>query len=107
MKNPKTHCSHAKQITTEIFFSSPKLLLINLFKCENSVQDPTRLRKFLRMSGETFDELLHKVAPYIEKQDTNWGMAIPAAERLAVTLRFLAQGISHVQYYDCRSWVQV
>ncbi|XP_046811158.1 protein ANTAGONIST OF LIKE HETEROCHROMATIN PROTEIN 1-like [Lucilia cuprina] len=50
---------------------------------------------FLRMNDETFKELLHLVSPYIAKQDTNMRKAIPAQERLAVTLRFLASGDSY------------
>jgi hypothetical protein len=59
------------------------------------VQDPKSLHQFLRMSGDTFDDLLHIVGPYLEKQNTNFKEAIPPEERLAVTLRFLAQGILH------------
>ena len=60
---------------------------------EMASDDPKQLRKFLRMSGETFDELLHLVGPLIEKQDTTYKDSIPPEERLAVTLRYLADGM--------------
>ena len=54
------------------------------------------------MSGETFDDLLHLVGPSLCKQNTNYKDSISAEERLAVTLRFLAQGMAfcniNVQY---------
>ena len=49
-------------------------------------------RNFLRMDVSTFDELLQLVRPLISYEDTNMRQAISAAERLSVTLRFLATG---------------
>ena len=46
------------------------------------------------MSPEQYDNLLRLVSPLITKQDTNLHEAIPAGERLAVTLRFLVSGES-------------
>ena len=46
------------------------------------------------MSPERFKHLLSLVRPMIEKEDTNMRKAIPAAERLALTLCFLATGDS-------------
>ena len=46
------------------------------------------------MSPERFDHLLELVKPIIEKKDTNLRKSIPAAERLAITLCFLATGDS-------------
>ena len=43
-----------------------------------------------RCSCRTFKMFLQKVRPLIERQDTKLREAISAAERLAVTLRFLA-----------------
>ena len=39
------------------------------------------------MNDETFKKLLLLVSPYIREQDINMRKAIPAQERLAVTLR--------------------
>lgn len=46
------------------------------------------------MSPDRFQHLLSLVCPIIAKKDTNMRKAIPAAERLAITLRFLATGDS-------------
>lgn len=46
------------------------------------------------MNESIFNELLQLVSPNIRKRDTNMRKAIPANERLAVTLRFLASGDS-------------
>lgn len=49
---------------------------------------------FLRMPNEDFNHLLQLVKPLIEKSDTRFRKAIPAGERLAVTLHYLATGQS-------------
>ncbi|CAH2013917.1 unnamed protein product [Acanthoscelides obtectus] len=49
---------------------------------------------FCRMSSEDFKILLNMVESYIVKKNTKWRKAIPANERLAITLRFLATGDS-------------
>ena len=46
------------------------------------------------MSPERFEHLLQLVGPKITKQDTRFRKCIPAGERLALTLRFLASGDS-------------
>lgn len=46
----------------------------------------------MRMSSERFRHLLSLLKPKICKQDTALCRAIPPAERLALTLRFLATG---------------
>ena len=48
------------------------------------------------MTPERFDHLLSLVAPLISKEDTQFRKAISAAERLALTLRFLATGESQI-----------
>ncbi|KAL1502742.1 hypothetical protein ABEB36_007844 [Hypothenemus hampei] len=42
---------------------------------------------YFRMSINSFNELYSLIKHDIEKQDTNWRMAIPAKERLAVFVR--------------------
>ena len=44
------------------------------------------------MSANRFEHLLSKVAPVISKKDTRMRKCVTAAERLSVTLRFLATG---------------
>ena len=46
------------------------------------------------MSPERFQHLLDLVRPQIENKVTKFRKAISAAERLAITLRFLATGDS-------------
>ncbi|KAF0717263.1 tigger transposable element-derived protein 4-like [Aphis craccivora] len=50
---------------------------------------------FFRMSPSQFNELLNMVILSITKNDTNFRKAIPAQDRLAITLRFLATGDSY------------
>ena len=48
------------------------------------------------MSPERFDHLLSLVRPRITKEDTNYRKSISSAERLALTIRFLATGESQI-----------
>ena len=54
--------------------------------------DPISFQKFFRMDIAKFEEVLALISTLIERRDTNYREAIPAGERLAVTLRFLATG---------------
>lgn len=56
---------------------------------------PEDYRNYLRMSGDTYDELLAKVKPFIERQNTFMRDSISPNERLSATLRFLATGRSY------------
>ena len=60
---------------------------------EIEVEDPRAFPNFVGMDIQQFHHLLDVVSPYITHQDTAMRDAIPPAERLAVTLRFLATGI--------------
>lgn len=62
--------------------------------------DISSYRNFVRMDASTFEELLTRVAPRITYQDTVFRQAIPPAERLAITLRFLATGMLLLHYHD-------
>lgn len=55
--------------------------------------DDERHFQYFRMSPATFDELLRRVAPLIQHTASHRA-PVSDAERLAVTLRFLAAGIS-------------
>ena len=48
------------------------------------------------MSPQRFEALLEKVGPLISKQDTQLRKAVPAGERLAITIRYLATGDSQL-----------
>jgi len=56
-------------------------------------EDVAGYKKYMRMSKEHFNDLLDKISPLIERQNTNFHDAISPTERLAVTLRFLATGM--------------
>lgn len=59
---------------------------------ELKLEDPDLYRRVLRMNVDAFDYLVDNISPYVQRNDTNMRKAIPAAEKLAVTLRFLATG---------------
>ena len=45
------------------------------------------------MDELTYLELLHRITPAIQQQDTNMRKAITPHERLSITLRYLATGL--------------
>jgi hypothetical protein len=55
-----------------------------------SAEDPNGLKNFLRMDMVSFSELLEMVTPLIKRRDTLIRNSISPAERLALTLQFLA-----------------
>lgn len=52
---------------------------------------------FRRISTTDFGILLSKLEPLISKQDTKFRICIPPKIRLAITLRFLSTGETHLQ----------
>ena len=65
--------------------------------------DTSSYQNFVRMDASTFEELLSLIAPTITYQDTVMRQAISPAERLAVTLRFLATGLYiFVAFLSCK-----
>ncbi|XP_043216296.1 protein ALP1-like [Amphibalanus amphitrite] len=63
--------------------------------------DPDRHHAYFRMSRETFDLLLAKIGPSITRQRTNFREPIDPAQRLAVTLRYLASGMEFSALAPC------
>jgi hypothetical protein len=59
---------------------------------ELSAEDPNGLQSFLRMDMASFNELLEMVTPLIKRRDTLIRNSISPAERLTLTLSFLATG---------------
>ena len=57
--------------------------------------DPAGFHNFLRVTPELFDQLLRRIAPRIEKQDTYMRKALEPGLKLAITLRYLASGDSY------------
>lgn len=72
------------------------LLKRNHFSHVNLVNElrsiPQDFLNYLRMSEETYMELLKLLTPHILKKDTVMRKAISPHERLSATLRFLATG---------------
>lgn len=64
----------------------------NLVK-EMCLEDEQGFYDYHRMSRENFAELLNVVSPFIQKQDTKMRKAISPAQRLSITLRYLATGL--------------
>ncbi|XP_043217774.1 protein ALP1-like [Amphibalanus amphitrite] len=60
---------------------------------ELRTNDPERHRTYFRMTRDTFDLLLSKIGPTIARKHTNFRELIDPAQRLAVTLRYLASGM--------------
>ncbi len=60
-----------------------------------SYEDGSKFRNFTRMSETDFMFLLNEIRPFIEKRDTTFRKAVPAQDRLAITMRFLASGDSY------------
>eukprot|EP00794_Sanderia_malayensis_P014938 gene14938-16478_t len=54
--------------------------------------------RYMRMSPERFEHLLHLVAPFIKKKKCNSRRTISPAEQLAVTIRYLATGDSQQSF---------
>ncbi|KAG0711267.1 hypothetical protein GWK47_020993 [Chionoecetes opilio] len=65
----------------------------NLLK-EMFLEDSRGFYEFHRMSKDNFVKLLNLVSPLIRKQDTKLRKAVSPAQRLSVTLRYLATGES-------------
>lgn len=59
---------------------------------ELALEDSEGYRRWIRMDTASFEELLSRVTPLIEKRDTNFRECIRPGERLAITLRYLATG---------------
>ncbi|XP_070179218.1 sugar-phosphatase AraL-like isoform X3 [Littorina saxatilis] len=62
---------------------------------EMMAEDTDSYTNFVRMDPASFHRLLELVEPLLRKQETIMRQSISAAERLAVTLRFLASGDSY------------
>lgn len=70
----------------------PELGAYDTLISELRAEDESSFLNFLRVSPEIFDDLLNRVTPLIQRQDTVFRKAIPPGMRLAITLRYLATG---------------
>lgn len=67
---------------------------LRLLRCIQSCE-PIDVINYLRMDYDTFQELLIRIKPLIERKNTLFREAVSAEERLLATLRFLATGRSY------------
>lgn len=82
------------------FWSRSWFLRQNLYShvhllSELRLNDTDSYRNYLRMDEARYIQLLEKVRPLLEKQDTKFRKAISVHEKLSATLRFLATGRSY------------
>ena len=62
---------------------------------ELEAEDPREFKRMMRMEPAMFHELEGRLAPRLEKRDTNWRKALPPGLKLAVTIYYLATGASY------------
>ena len=58
------------------------------------LSDPIECRGYIRVDGTQFNYLLEHLSPILQKEDTNTRKCIDPAERICLTLRYLATGES-------------
>lgn len=58
-------------------------------------EDPRAFKNFTRFEPALFQELVDRIGPRIEKEDTNFRKALTPGLKLAITLRHLASGCSY------------
>ena len=102
----KTMLEKSKAVDTKYIQNKESQDSFNQLLQELRVLDVSSYRNFVRTDAATFEELLRMVAPLITYQDITMREAILLAERLAVTLRFLATGELYsfsvsMQYQSC------
>lgn len=59
---------------------------------ELEVDDPATLRQWMRLDKQQYLHLLCLLTSVVDKQDTKMRQAVTVAERLTLTLRYLAKG---------------
>ncbi|XP_040074458.1 protein ALP1-like [Ixodes scapularis] len=74
--------------------SKKKLDIQNILYQELLESDPVEYRRLLRVGSNQFADILSSIASCIQKLDTQMRPAIPAKDKLQLTLRFLASGES-------------
>ena len=67
-------------------------------------EDVISFKRYMRITPDMFDEILQRVAPRIQKQDTRFRSALPAGLKLAITIRYMACGDTYTSLaYDFRT----
>ncbi|KAK3912146.1 Major inner capsid protein VP2 [Frankliniella fusca] len=86
-----SHARRSSWVTPYLARRDERGMHHNLF-LELALEDPNRFRRCLRMDTDSFEYLLGKVTPLIQKADTHLRRSIPPDERLSLTLRHIATG---------------
>ena len=68
-----------------------KLMVLSI---QYSEQDSDGFKGYVRMDINHFEEFVHLLSPFLQKQDTNMRECISPEERCCVTLGYLASGKS-------------
>lgn len=87
------HAEKRRKLWTKEWLLKKQLGIQNHLMQDLSSTDPSSFRALLRMNEDTFNFILQRMRPRITRQDTTMRASIPAEDRLAVTLRFLATGM--------------
>ncbi|KAG0420514.1 hypothetical protein HPB47_003451, partial [Ixodes persulcatus] len=82
----------AKKPWIKAWMSKKKLGIQYLLYQELLESDPVEYRRLLRVNSDQFADILSSIASCIQKLDTEMRPAIPAKDKLQLTLRFLASG---------------
>ncbi|KAM7290536.1 hypothetical protein ISCGN_027157 [Ixodes scapularis] len=80
----------AKKPWIKTWMSKKELGIRNLLYQELLESDPVEYRRLLRVDSNQFADILSSIASCIRKLDTEMRPAIPAKDKLQLTLRFLA-----------------
>lgn len=72
----------------EWFLKRPDLSHLRIL--EEFRRSPRHFREYLRMSTESYEDILGCVSPFITKMDTNMRRAVSPHEKLSSTLLYLA-----------------
>ena len=76
----------------EIFQERKKYRLYHILTGELRLFDKEYFLRFARMTPQRFEHLLSSVGPHLQQTTTKMRVPISPAERLVLTLRFLASG---------------
>ncbi|XP_019698090.1 protein ANTAGONIST OF LIKE HETEROCHROMATIN PROTEIN 1-like [Harpegnathos saltator] len=97
LKKKKKTRKRRRWWSTQLYLNRRRLNNVNSIGLSNDLladKENDRFRNFVRMAEDDFIFLLNAIKDKISKNDTTFRKAVPAKERLAVTLRFLATGES-------------
>lgn len=90
----ETNGASSNNLTSKEAPSLPANSLSENLQKELSLKDAELYRQCLRMDTNSFYELYNLIKPLVQRKDTVMRECISTTERLAITLRYLALGMS-------------